>query len=199
MKSKNFPNSLTTIAALVLVLTSSSINAQSRICIIDDQTGRHHCGWLADEQGYRISGSPPVVVSPVMPPIYIDRSDSRSRRDIEIERERDQRYANEQQRMHAQEQVNRLYLDVLGRDADLGSLRNVTTQVMDGRSLSDVRIELATSNEARNAINQIYREILRRDADSAGMNAQISGLRSGMSLAQIRRAIADSPEARNRK
>ena len=48
MKSKNFPNSLTTIAALVLVLTSSSINAQSRICIIDDQTGRHHCGWLAD-------------------------------------------------------------------------------------------------------------------------------------------------------
>ena len=160
MKSKNFPNSLTTIAALVLVLTSSSINAQSRICIIDDQTGRHHCGWLADEQGYRISGSPPVVVSPVMPPIYIDRSDSRSRRDIEIERERDQRYANEQQRMHAQEQVNRLYLDVLGRDADLGSLRNFTTQVMDGRSLSDVRIELATSNEARNAINQIYREIL---------------------------------------
>ncbi|MBK7502773.1 MAG: DUF4214 domain-containing protein [Polaromonas sp.] len=197
MKSKNFPNSLTTIAALVLVLTSSSINAQSRICIIDDQTGRHHCGWLADEQGYRISGSPPVVVSPVMPPIYIDNR--RSRRDIEIERERDQRYAYEQQRMHAQEQVNRLYLDVLGRDADLGSLRNFTTQVMDGRSLSDVRIELATSNEARNAINQIYREILRRDADSAGMNAQISGLRSGMSLAQIRRAIADSPEARNRK
>ncbi|HMS26853.1 MAG TPA: hypothetical protein PKC80_05715 [Burkholderiaceae bacterium] len=199
MTCLNVPKSLTFTLTLVLVLISSNTYAQSRTCIIDDQTGRHHCGWLADEQGYRISGSPQVVVTPVMPPIYIDRSDNRSRREIEMERERDQRYAQEQQRMHVQEQVNRLYLDVLGRDADHGSLRNFTVQVMDGRSLSDVRIELATSSEARNAINRIYREILRREADTAGLNAQISGLRSGMSLAQIRQAIQDSPEARSKR
>ena len=70
---------------------------------------------------------------------------------------------------------------------------------MEGRALADVRIELATSQEARSTINQIYREVLRREADLAGLNAQVSGLRSGMSMAQIRQAIQDSPEARNRR
>jgi hypothetical protein len=71
--------------------------------------------------------------------------------------------------------------------------------VMEGRATADVRIELATSAEARTAVNQIYRDVLRRDADPSGLNAQMAGLRGGLTLAQIRQAIAESPEGRNRR
>ena len=180
---------------LTLLLTATGTFAQSRYCVIDEQTGRLHCGWLADSQGFRIADPAPAMVAPVVnPPIIID---NRSRREIELERE--QRYAFEQQRLQVQERVNALFLEVLGRDADIVTLRRVTGQVMEGRALADVRIELATSQEARSTINQIYREVLRREADLAGLNAQVAGLRSGMSMAQIRQAIQDSPEARNRR
>ena len=95
--------------------------------------------------------------------------------------------------------MNSLFLDVLGRDADIVTLRKVTGQVMEGRAMADVRIELATSSEARTAVNQIYRDILRRDADPTGLNSQMAALRSGLTLAQIRQAIAESPEGRNRR
>ena len=184
-------------AALALMLTTASTFAQSRYCVIDEQTGRHHCGWLADAQGFRIPDPAPAMVAPVVnPPVIID---NRSRREIEIEREREQRFVFEQQRLQVQERVNALFLEVLGRDADIVTLRRVTGQVMEGRALADVRIELATSQEARSTINQIYREVLRREADLAGLNAQVAGLRSGMSMAQIRQSIQDSPEARNRR
>jgi len=187
---------ITHIVATFMTLVSTAVGAQSRTCIIDEQTGRHHCGWLADEQGFRIADPAPAVVAPVLPPVYID---NRSRRDIELERERSQRMAFEQQRLQVQEQVNALFVEVLGRDADIVTLRRVTAQVMEGRALADVRIELATSAEARSTINQIYREILRREADPTGLNAQISGLRGGMSMAQIRKSIAESPEARSKR
>ena len=182
---------------LTLLLTAAGTFAQSRYCVIDEQTGRLHCGWLADSQGFRIADPAPAMVAPVVNPPVI--TDNRSRREIEFEREREQRFAFEQQRLQVQERVNALFLEVLGRDADIVTLRRVTGQVMEGRALADVRIELATSQEARSTINQIYREVLRREADLAGLNAQVAGLRSGMSMAQIRQAIQDSPEARNRR
>ena len=78
--------------------------------------------------------------------------------------------------MEIQEWVNSLFLDVLGRDADIVTLRRVTRQVMEGRAMADVRIELATSAEARAAVNQMYRDVLRRDADPSGLNYHMSGL-----------------------
>jgi hypothetical protein len=101
--------------------------------------------------------------------------------------------------MEMQERVNGIFLDVLGRDADIVTLRRVTRQVTEGRAMADVRIELATSSEARAAINQIYRDILRREADPSGLNSQMAALRGGLTLAQIRQAIAESPEGRNRR
>ena len=185
---------------LALTATSQTVLAQSRTCIIDEVNGQHRCGYLADEQGYRIADRPvyappaaPVVVAPVMPPapVLIGRPGSRSAFE--------ERQAAEQRRMEVQEWVNSLFLDVLGRDADIVTLRRVANQVMEGRAIADVRIELATSVEARAAVNQIYRDILRRDADPSGLNAQMAGLRSGLTLAQIRQAIADSPEGRARR
>ena len=203
----------TALSALLLAClaaASAPAQAQSRTCIIDEVNGQHRCGYLADEQGYRIADRPvytqpvpqpaPVVVAPVRPPVQVvvprpapsvDGYDPRW--------SYEERQAYEQKRMEIQEWVNSLFLDVLGRDADLATLRRVTRQVMEGRAMADVRIELATSAEARAAVNQIYRDVLRRDADPSGLNAQMAGLRSGLTLAQIRQAIADSPEGRARR
>jgi hypothetical protein len=108
---------------------------------------------------------------------------------------RDDRMSREQ----AQDGVNRLFREVLGRTADYASLRNFADQVVDGRDLSDLRIELATSPEAREAIKRIYREVLRREADPSGLESAVNELRGGQSLSQIRAMISRSPEARNRR
>ena len=184
---------------LAAVAASQTAMAQSRTCIIDEVNGQHRCGYLADEQGYRIADRPvytqsaPVVVTPVLPPAPVVIGRPGARNSFE------ERQALEQKRMEVQEWVNSLFLDVLGRDADITTLRRVANQVMEGRAMADVRIELATSSEARTAINQIYRDVLRRDADPSGLNAQMAGLRSGLTLAQIRQAIAESPEGRARR
>jgi hypothetical protein len=201
------------LALLYLTAASAPAQAQSRTCIIDELNGQHRCGYLADEQGFRIADRPayapaaplalpPATVAPVMPqpaPVVITRPAPRNGDGYDPRMSYEERQAAEQKRMEVQEWVNSIFLDVLGRDADIVTLRRVTRQVMEGRAPADVRIELATSAEARTAVNQIYRDILRRDADPSGLNAQMAGLRSGLTLAQIRQAIAESPEGRARR
>ena len=193
------------LVAACLAAASLPALAQSRTCVIDEQNGVLRCGQLADEWGYVISDRPapaqvvpvyqnPRRVEPRVDPRFDPRVESRQARE-----EREQRALQEQERLRAQEAVNALYREVLGRDADFTSLRNFTDQVQNGRSLADLRVELATSVEARTAINQIYRDVLRREADQGGLNAHVSELRSGQSLSQIRAAIMASPEARGRR
>jgi hypothetical protein len=196
------------IAAIALLcLAGASAQAQSRSCVIDETNGVLRCGRLADEYGRLIPDRPaPVIVAPppapviVPAPIVINRNAPQRQEDgYDPRMSYEERQAAEQKRMELQEWVNSLFLDVLGRDADIVTLRRVTRQVMEGRAMADVRIELATSAEARTAVNQIYRDVLRRESDPSGLNAQMAALRSGLTLAQIRQAIADSPEARNRR
>ena len=195
---------ITSVALLCIAATSAQ--AQSRTCVIDETNGVLRCGRLADDYGRLIPDRPTqVIVAPqpapaVVPaPAIINRPGQRQNEGYDPRMSYEERQAAEQKRMEVQEWVNGIFLDVLGRDADIVTLRRVSNQVMDGRAPADVRIELATSTEARAAINQIYRDILRRDADPSGLNAQMAGLRSGLTLAQIRQAIADSPEGRNRR
>ncbi|MEO6293487.1 MAG: hypothetical protein ABIO88_12805 [Burkholderiaceae bacterium] len=157
--------------------------AQSRACVIDERNGTLHCGYPADPYGNRIVDVPPGYAAPgyVAPGLGYERRDERPTL------------------AQAQERVNRLYREVLGRSADYTSLRQFADQVVDGRDLSDVRIELATSPEAREAIKRIYREVLGREADPSGLEAQINELRRGQSLSEIRATISRSPEARNRR
>jgi hypothetical protein len=188
----------------LLCVASNSAQAQSRTCIIDETTWQLRCGMLADEQGNRIPDRPVYAPAPapviVPAPIVINRNAPQRQDDgYDPRMSYEERQAAEQKRLEVQEWVNSIFLDVLGRDADIVTLRRVTRQVMEGRAPADIRIELATSTEARAAINQIYRDVLRRDADPSGLNAQMAGLRSGLTLAQIRQAIADSPEGRNRR
>ena len=57
-------HSLTAVTLLCLAAASAPVQAQSRTCIIDEVNGQHRCGWLADEQGYRIADRP-VYTQPV--------------------------------------------------------------------------------------------------------------------------------------
>ena len=190
-----------TVTLLCLAAASAPAQAQSRTCVIDETNGVLRCGFLADEYGRRIPDRPAqVIVAPQPAPVIINRPVQPRQDDVYDPRmSYEERQAAEQKRMEVQEWVNSIFLDVLGRDADIVTLRRVTRQVMEGRAPADVRIELATSTEARAAINQIYRDVLRREADPSGMNSQIAALRSGLTLAQIRQAIAESPEGRNRR
>jgi hypothetical protein len=198
--SRHFVPQITAIA--LLCLAGVNAQAQSRSCVIDETNGVLRCGRLADEYGRLIPDRlAPVIVAPVQPaPVIINRNAPQRQDEVYDPRmSYEERQAAEQKRMEVQEWVNSIFLDVLGRDADIVTLRRVTRQVMEGRAPADVRIELATSTEARAAINQIYRDILRREADPSGLNSQIAALRSGLTLAQIRQAIAESPEGRNRR
>jgi hypothetical protein len=198
--SRHFVPQITAIA--LLCLAGVKAQAQSRSCVIDETNGVLRCGRLADEYGRLIPDRlAPVIVAPVQPaPVIINRPGQPRQDEVYDPRmSYEERQAAEQKRMEVQEWVNSIFLDVLGRDADIVTLRRVTRQVMEGRAPADVRIELATSTEARAAINQIYRDILRREADPSGLNSQIAALRSGLTLVQIRQAIAESPEGRARR
>ena len=189
----------TCLAVACLAAASLPALAQSRTCVIDERSGALHCGYLADEQGFRIADRPAYAPAPMPAPVVITRPAPRMDDGFDPRMSYEERQAYEQRRMEVQEVVNSLFLDTLGRDADIVTLRKVTRQVMDGRAMADVRIELATSAEARVAINQIYRDVLRREADPSGLNSQMAALRGGLTLAQIRQAISESPEARNRR
>src|ERR671933_2321438 len=63
-----------------------------------------------------------------------------------------------QERRDNVKNINDIYLDVLGRDGTRNEVRTWSRDLERGRSLDDVRRELAQSPEARQKINQIYRE-----------------------------------------
>ena len=114
-KTQSFVPHISAVLLACLAAASAPALAQSRTCIIDEVNGQHRCGYLADEQGFRIPDRPvyappaaPIVVAPVMPPapVVIGRPGSRSAFE--------ERQATEQKRMEVQEWVNSLFLDVGG-------------------------------------------------------------------------------------
>lgn len=97
------------------------------------------------------------------------------------------------------DEINRLYRQVLGRNADDRGLRNWSRELQRGRSLSDIRRELAYSREAADQINNIYRQVLGRNVDRNGLRTWQSELARGKSLRDVQRSIERSPEARDRR
>ena len=95
--------------------------------------------------------------------------------------------------------INRLYRQVLGRNADYEGLRTWSRQLERGKSLSDIRRELAYSREAESKINNIYQRVLGRNVDRNGLRTWQSELARGKNLREVERSIARSPEARNRR
>ncbi|MCL1465591.1 DUF4214 domain-containing protein [Argonema galeatum] len=112
--------------------------------------------------------------------------------------DRDSRERNNGRRENRSQydRINRLYREVLARDADFDGLRTWSRELERGRSLRDIRRELAKSREAEDIINQIYREVMGRNADSDGLEMWKRQLAKGRTLAQVRQAIERSTEAR---
>ena len=97
-----------------------------------------------------------------------------------------------------QEEINNLYIQVLGRNANSNDLRNYH-QGFNNRSysLADVRLNLVNSQEFTQAVNNLYREYLGRNADNNGLQSYRNAVMNGMSFEEVRNEIANSPEARN--
>ncbi|MBW4682388.1 MAG: DUF4214 domain-containing protein [Microcoleus vaginatus WJT46-NPBG5] len=91
--------------------------------------------------------------------------------------------------------INRIYREVLGRDADYRGLRTWARELENGGTLQDIREEIARSDEAENRIEDIYREVLGRNADSRGTRTWVNALAGGASLRDVRERVADSREA----
>jgi len=165
------------LAATSLVLAAaiaSPAMAQSRTCVVDQRSGQVACGRPASN--YEINQ-------------YYGNGNSGWNNNNQ----------NQLSDRQAYDRVNQLYRDILGRDGDYNSIRAYAYQLQSGRSISDLRSELARSNEAAEAIRRIYREVLGREADPAGLSGYQSNLEIGGSLNQIRSEIANSQEARNRR
>lgn len=97
------------------------------------------------------------------------------------------------------DEINRLYRQVLGRNVDSEGLRTWSRQIERGRSLRDIRRELAYSREAAILINNIYRQALGRNVDRGGLRTWQEELARGRNWREVQRAIDRSPEIRRRR
>lgn len=168
------------IAALLSTpFLAAPVRAQQQVCVVDNIRNEVVCGRLATEREIR-RANPQGRYNNGQ---YDDRYDRNSNR-------RSNNYYPE---------INRIYQQVLGRDAEYSGIQNHVRALQDGQSLNDVRRSIARSSEARQRINQIYREVLGRDADSNGMEGWVRSLERGRSLNDIRRDIENSEEARSRR
>lgn len=97
------------------------------------------------------------------------------------------------------QEINDLYIQVLGRNAERNELRNYN-QALNNQacSLTEARRNLVNSQEFNQAVNNIYREYLGRNADNKGWQSYRNAVMNGRNLEQIRNEIANSPEASKR-
>jgi Domain of unknown function (DUF4214) len=95
--------------------------------------------------------------------------------------------------------VESLYREVLGREAQADELVALSRQLADGVPLSRIRSSLADSSEARTQIDRIYQEVLGRNVDPDGLKTWTQKLARGGTLAEVRQEIELSEEARIRQ
>ncbi len=109
-----------------------------------------------------------------------------------LEENRPQTASNEE----AKAKINRIYREILGRDAEPAAIAGRTNDLAKGMILSEIRRQTASSEEAKGQINLIYREVLGRDAEPAAIAGRVNDLAKGMTLSEIRRQTASSKEAK---
>ncbi len=116
------------------------------------------------------------------------------------DREWDDGWRNPQDRYQSRyyRQLNQIYQEVLGRNADERGLRTYSRELERGKSWAYIRREIAESNEAAQVINRLYREVLGRDTDRNGLRTYQQHLADGWSLRDVQRSLQRSDEARSR-
>jgi hypothetical protein len=91
--------------------------------------------------------------------------------------------------------VQTLYIDVLGRPANLSEMAAWTSAFGSGISRpAVVHAVLGSTEAAARALNGIYTIFLARPADPSGSSYWVTALGNGATLAQVAAAIAGSPE-----
>ena len=126
----------------------------------------------------------------------------RDRRNDDYDYRRDRRdgsYDYRRNRSNVSNNINRIYRNVLGRNADNRGLRMYRQRVESGWSLEKVRRDIADSSEAEQAINRLYQGELGRNADREGLRTYKRRLADGWSLDRVRQDISRSREARSRR
>ncbi|BAQ61276.1 hypothetical protein GM3708_1682 [Geminocystis sp. NIES-3708] len=110
------------------------------------------------------------------------------------------RNSNNNNNSRTNQDINNIYLQVLGRDANSNDLQNYTQKINNQNwSLRQVRREVANKPELNQAINKIYQEYLGRDADKGGLDYFRNLVINGQSIDSVRDAISNSSEARKRR
>ncbi|MFB2882099.1 DUF4214 domain-containing protein [Floridanema aerugineum] len=84
------------------------------------------------------------------------------------------------------EQINEIYIEVLGREVDFQGIITWTKELERYRTICDIRRDIAYSREAEAAINQMYQEVLGRNADKKALDIWKNVLAKGTSLYRIR-------------
>lgn len=97
------------------------------------------------------------------------------------------------------DRINRIYQQVLGRNADYQELRTWSREINRGRSIGDLRPQIAKSREAENAISQIYLDLLGRNAGRESLQYWTRRLAKGTTMQQVRQTVERSREARLRR
>lgn len=118
--------------------------------------------------------------------------------DRRYDRDYNDRYDRRDRGSRYYDDVNRVYREVIGRNANDRELRYWSREIARGRSARDIRRDLAESREAAYAIDQIYRQVLGRNVDRGGLRTWQRQLAQGSNLRQVRREIERSDEARRR-
>ncbi|MBE9225935.1 DUF4214 domain-containing protein [Phormidium sp. LEGE 05292] len=84
------------------------------------------------------------------------------------------------------EQINEIYIEVLGREVDYPGIVTWTKELDRYRTICEIRRDIAYSREAEAAINQMYQEVLGRNVDKKGLDIWKNVLAKGTSLYRIR-------------
>lgn len=135
---------------------------------------------------------------------------SSSRDDRRISQRRGDRYrdyedndeqvlqAQSRERQQIEEQVRRLYREMLGNNARISrrDLRDYVSCIERDRcDWNDVREEIADSDAGEDAIQEVYQEVLERNADRGGLRTYQNRLADDWNIEDIREDIAESDEA----
>src|SRR5262249_18309330 len=86
--------------------------------------------------------------------------------------------------------VAQIYVDVLGRTADLGGLQFYTDRLSAGASRAQVAQWILNSQEYHTlVVEQLYQDYLGRAADTGGLNNDVLALAAGVTTDQIKADI----------
>ncbi|MFB2939019.1 DUF4214 domain-containing protein [Aerosakkonemataceae cyanobacterium BLCC-F154] len=97
------------------------------------------------------------------------------------------------------EQINQIYIEVLGREVDFPGIITWTKELDRYRTICDIRRDIAYSREAEAAINQMYQEVLGRNVDRKGLEIWKNVLAKGTTLYRIRLYLEKYKEEMEKK